>query len=132
MRAAVILRRNEQVLLIHRVKDGRDYHVVPGGSIEAGETPATTAAREIREETGLTVAALQPLGTSEDDGRTTCYFLAVRFSGTLGIGEPERSRTSVNNRYLLEWTATSRLESLNLQPPSAAAMIALALHPSGQ
>jgi ADP-ribose pyrophosphatase YjhB (NUDIX family) len=45
-----------RVLLIRRANDpGRGLWSVPAGRIEAGETPAEAAVREVREETGLDV-----------------------------------------------------------------------------
>jgi ADP-ribose pyrophosphatase len=44
----------------------------PGGMLELGETASDTAAREIKEETGLTVKRLVPLGSYwTDTGRLT-------------------------------------------------------------
>lgn len=49
----------------------------PGGHLEAGESPASAAARELWEETGLRVLRLAPLCQIEGDGRITYVFEAV-------------------------------------------------------
>ena len=38
MRAVGIIIKNNKVLLIHRIKDGGEYYVFPGGAIEEGES----------------------------------------------------------------------------------------------
>ena len=55
MRARVILynKENKAVLLIHRLKNGRNYWVIPGGGAENNETPVDTAIREINEELNI-------------------------------------------------------------------------------
>jgi 8-oxo-dGTP pyrophosphatase MutT (NUDIX family) len=51
-----------EVLLVHRAAAlGSYWHTVAGG-IEAGETPAEAAARELREETALDGVELRPGG----------------------------------------------------------------------
>jgi 8-oxo-dGTP pyrophosphatase MutT (NUDIX family) len=52
--AAVIVRRSEQFLMLHRVPD--DYWHVVAGVVEPDETFAEAAARELVEETGLHAA----------------------------------------------------------------------------
>ena len=50
-----IVVRGTQILLMERWRAGLHYFSIPGGGIEAGETPQQCAVREILEET--TVAA---------------------------------------------------------------------------
>ena len=52
--ASVIVRRGEQVLMLHRVPD--DYWHVVAGVVEPDESFAEAAARELLEETGLHAA----------------------------------------------------------------------------
>ncbi len=52
-----------QVLLVHRGE--RADVSLPKGKVDPGETPPQTAVREIKEETGLSIALGAPLGTVE-------------------------------------------------------------------
>ena len=49
-RATVICRRDNQILYVRKSKARWN---LPGGKVEADESPAQAAARELREETGL-------------------------------------------------------------------------------
>ena len=63
-----------RLLLIRR---GRDPHrglwSVPGGRIEAGESPEQAVEREVREETGLSVRAGAPVGRVRIPGDGVVY-----------------------------------------------------------
>lgn len=63
-----------RLLLIRR---GRDPHrglwSLPGGRIEAGESPAQAVEREVREETGLLVRARAPVGRVRIPGDGVVY-----------------------------------------------------------
>lgn len=54
-----------QLLLLrqYRYAAGGFIYEVPAGRLDAGESPATCAARELKEETGCTAATLEPLFT---------------------------------------------------------------------
>ena len=54
-RAAIAIVEGGRILLIHRIKPGKDYYVLPGGGIKRRETAAIACVRETREETGLNV-----------------------------------------------------------------------------
>ncbi|UXR65532.1 tRNA adenosine(34) deaminase TadA [Bdellovibrio bacteriovorus] len=60
-RASVVVLHNSQVLGFHAVDPTSEvpYFFLPGGAIEAGETPAQSAARECLEETGYRVRILE-------------------------------------------------------------------------
>ncbi|MCY7217222.1 NUDIX hydrolase [Streptococcus cristatus] len=61
MRAGIIIYNPllDKILLIHRWKDGQEYFVIPGGTIEPEERALEAALREIKEEVDLTFSASQ-------------------------------------------------------------------------
>ena len=122
-RVTAIILRGRQLLLIHRIKEGRDYFVLPGGSVEDGETLISACMREIAEETGLDVTITRELCAFENKGREEHYFLAAFRGGQLCLGEPEKSRQSQENQYLLGWHDLSGIFELNLQPEAIREMI---------
>ncbi|WP_343216613.1 NUDIX domain-containing protein [Deinococcus aestuarii] len=92
--AGVAVLRGGEVLLVRRGDDGR--WDVPGGGARAGETPADAARRELREETGLDVGPLRPVGVfphrhSYPDGNTvdweTHVFTAAFTGGEARAGD---------------------------------------------
>lgn len=56
MRVAVILIEDEKILLVKHRKHQQSYWVLPGGTVEGGETLKETAKREMKEETNLEIA----------------------------------------------------------------------------
>ena len=96
-RAAVILILNDKIALIERHRSGRHYFVFPGGKIEAGETPAAAAQREIMEELGLQVKIGRLVAEIWYQGSPQYYFLADRTGGQFGHGSGSEMDSSVDS-----------------------------------
>ncbi len=52
----ILLDEDKRMLLVRQHHEDRDIWMVPGGRIEEGENAAEAAAREVMEETGLSIA----------------------------------------------------------------------------
>jgi ADP-ribose pyrophosphatase YjhB (NUDIX family) len=115
-RAAAIIINNGSLLLMHRKKPNKEYYVLPGGSVESGETPEVACTREVKEETGLVVTLEKKLASIDNDGRIEHYFLASSMRGDLAIGKPESERQSPDNQYSLRWISLEHIGHINLQP----------------
>lgn len=105
----------DAILLIHRLKDGKEYYVVPGGGIEPSETKAQAAIREAKEETGLDIVLGDRIGENNTDEGCEYFYVANSWSGTLALGGPEAQRQSSANIYKLEWIPIERLDEINLR-----------------
>ena len=72
----IVVRRGDEFLVTHRVPSGGAYwHGIAGG-LEAGETPAEAAERELLEETGLAAVPV-PLETSFTYDEVTVHTFLV-------------------------------------------------------
>ena len=118
-RAVLLIVADSRLLLVHRRKGGQEYHVLPGGGIEPGETPEGAAMRESLEETGLVVVLGERLATLENGTRREHYFRVASFTREPAIGGPERDRQSDDNQYALVWVTLAELETVPLRPEAA-------------
>jgi 8-oxo-dGTP diphosphatase len=84
---AVIPRSGGQLLLIQRGNEpGRGLWSLPGGRVEPGESDVAAVAREVREETGLTVT-VGPLAGRVQRGRYDIWdYFATVVAGELAAG----------------------------------------------
>lgn len=85
--ADVVLLAADHILLIQRRWDPHaGSWALPGGHVDAGETSLQGAARELKEETGLTVAAdaLRQVGAFDAPGRDPRgRYVTVAYTATL-------------------------------------------------
>jgi ADP-ribose pyrophosphatase YjhB (NUDIX family) len=70
--ASAIVVNNGGEILLHRRSDNELWSI-PGGEMEIGESIAQTAAREVKEETGLDVEARSIVGVYSDPGHVVAY-----------------------------------------------------------
>ncbi|WP_397453667.1 NUDIX hydrolase [Pseudomonas sp. NA-150] len=104
-RATVICRRDDRVLYVRRSKSS---WVLPGGKIEAGETPAQAALRELCEETGLVAQGLVYLARFENDN-TVHYVFAAALRET-------DNPTPCNEIANCKWLPFKKVRNLNVTP----------------
>jgi 8-oxo-dGTP diphosphatase len=85
---AVIRDETGRLLLIRRGREpGAGRWSLPGGRLEPGESPATAAAREVAEETGLVVAIGDLLATVALGDFVVHDFAATVVGGELRAGD---------------------------------------------
>ncbi len=119
-RVVATIIKNNKILLLHRIKNGKECYVFPGGGVEADESLEEALDREVEEELGLKVKEKKLLFKISNLGNNEFYFLIEEFSGTPKLGGPEKERMSKNNQYHLEWKKLSEIASLlNLYPEKA-------------
>jgi 8-oxo-dGTP pyrophosphatase MutT (NUDIX family) len=117
LRCSVIAFRDDSVLLVHRMRDGADDWVLPGGTPRSGESMAACARRETLEETGLPVEpsriafVLESLGPDDSRRVVDLVFLA----GLPARSEPTSAEEGLDARFVL----LDMLPRLTLRPPIA-------------
>jgi ADP-ribose pyrophosphatase YjhB (NUDIX family) len=86
---------------------------MPGGMVEAGETLSAALAREILEETSMTIEPVALAGHREvlvrdDDGRISRHFVILCFASRWVAGEPTLNEELDESR----WVRPSQLKEL--------------------
>ena len=102
---AVVL-RDDRVLLIKRGKPQRmgDWSL-PGGMQEIGETVFEAAAREVREETGVTISDIALIDvvdsiTRDDDARVQFHYTLVDVVAKWRSGEPAGGSDAMHAEFM--------------------------------
>jgi ADP-ribose pyrophosphatase YjhB (NUDIX family) len=119
----VALDGERRILLVQHRKDGREYWLLPGGGVEAGETLQEAALRELREETGLVGEVGRLLLVCESiDVRAGRHIVHVVFAATAQPGEltPGRDDRLVD----AAWHPVETLSTLPLFPAIGAELLA--------
>jgi len=126
VRVAAVLPSDGGIVVVRHLKDGRSYHLLPGGGVEAGESIETALVREVLEETGLDCQIAAPLfindSVAPDGSRHVVQltFLAHVTGGAL------RQHQDDPRVVAAEIVTLDALPGLDLRPPMAEALVAAA------
>jgi 8-oxo-dGTP pyrophosphatase MutT (NUDIX family) len=125
---AILRTSDNKVLLIHRVRDGLEYYVTPGGRVEAGESPEEAVRRELLEEVGIEVAveglALEWRGEVNGEASIQHFYYCRHLSGTVGTGcGPEVLASCPANLHDVVAVDLPELNTLNVVPAVIKAII---------
>ena len=114
---AVVIHQN-RVLLVRRGKQpAMGEWAIPGGRVELGESMQSAAAREVLEETGISIQAgeliyyfetIQP----DQNGKIQFHYVIFDFMATYLAGDPKPQDDAMDAR----WIAPTAIHALGLNP----------------
>jgi ADP-ribose pyrophosphatase YjhB (NUDIX family) len=123
IRVSALLRWNDRLLLCRHEKPGKEYWLLPGGGVNAGESIVDALDRELAEELGLhdTVPVEGPIGICESiapvQDPAAKHVIHIIFAGDLS----ERSLESVTSVDAAvrghRLFALDELDGIQLHPP---------------
>ncbi len=116
--------RDGRVLLVQRARPPVGIWAFPGGHVEPGEKLEAAAARELHEETGMTMrflglAGLYDVIRRDAAGLVTVHYVIACFAGIAGPGEP----VAASDALAAVWADTGELGGFPLAPNMAEAII---------
>ena len=111
-----IVFKDHQVLLVRRGKPpALDLWAIPGGSVEICETLQQAVEREIFEETGITILALEPIFTfdyieRDELGCARFHYVIVDLAADYVKGEPRAGDDAAEAR----WVSSQEMATLKV------------------
>lgn len=120
IRAVAILLKDDEVLLIHRTRDGKEFWVFPGGGKEDDESVEEAVIREVEEEASIKCKISKLLYTHiySNLGHKQYYYLCEYISGEPKLGnynEVETIKTE-DQTYKPVWIKIERLSKKLVYP----------------
>ncbi len=125
IRVAAIILRDDALLMVRHLKEGRTYWMLPGGGVDPGETMAEALIRELREEVQIEVTpgrlVLASDAIAPGGGRhvVNLCFLAEHEGGAPRLGDDARI-------VEVAWQPVETLPTLPMFPDFGATLADLA------
>ncbi len=116
---AIIIDKDEVILLFRR-KNNKEYYAIPGGHIEGNETKEECLMREIKEELNIDVEVLNLLGVLEKEEKVEYVYNCKYLGGKLKLGGEELEHNNSNNYYEIRKVNINNLDNINLYPENLA------------
>ena len=118
VRVSAVILKEDEILLIHRFKNGEEYWVFPGGGVEDTETAQEGIVREVKEETNLDVLKCDFafMSFNESSKKEEPFYFCEVSGGTPEIVGEEKDKNSSENSYQLEWVELNTLSDISLVP----------------
>ena len=121
-RAAAVIAKGRDILLIRRVKPDREYYTLLGGGVDDGESVEDALRREVMEELTLAVRAHRYLFSEYDvafsaavtrhpGSQDVHYFLIEEYRGTPTLGGEEKEEMTEANQYHIEWVPMASISA---------------------
>ena len=113
-----IILKDDNIILIHRIKQNKEYYVFPGGGVEKEESNEQCILREIKEELGINVKIVKYLYRLETIKDIEYYFLCEYLNGEIGTGTgPEFTDKDylIRGKYIPELHPLNSIEQLELK-----------------
>ena len=121
IRAVAIIVNGDKVLLMHRINNGKEYNVFPGGGVEEKETIEKAVLREVQEETSLKIKMEKLLyyHIYKDINNEQFFYLCHYVSGEPKLGDGNEAQDMAKsdvNFYNPIWCEIKDLPQLLLYP----------------
>jgi 8-oxo-dGTP pyrophosphatase MutT (NUDIX family) len=114
-----IIVKDDNILVMFRRKNGREYYVFPGGHMRKNEKPIEAVEREVEEETTVRVRNLRvayKFINYLEPQRIEYYFVGEWVSGEPQLSGEESRACNDDNYYNPMWVKISEIPELNLYP----------------
>ncbi len=118
-RVTALVIKNDCILMMHRVNNGNEYWVLPGGGLEDGETLEGATLRELKEETSIEATVKEKvLDFVDDKGDQHVVFLCNYLSGEAKLDEnsEEANNKDLNQLYDPQWVSIEKIKELTMYP----------------
>jgi len=120
IRAVAILAKDNKILLMRRIRNGKEFWVLPGGGVEKKEKVENAVIREVKEEASIKCKIIKLLYTHiySDLDHKQFYYLCKYISGEPKLGEYNEFQTmkKENQTYEPVWVEIEKLAKKLLFP----------------